>query len=111
VQIEGTPLKLPPPLDLSAYRIVQEALTNTLKHAGPAIAEVTVRYGRRAVELEISDTGNGRGANGNLLGAGHGLVGMRERVAMLGGELATGHRAEGGFSVCARLPLDGATQA
>ncbi len=109
LRVEGQSTPLPQALDLSAYRIVQEALTNTLKHAGPASAEVTVRYRPGAVELEISDTGNG-GRNGNGLVTGHGLVGMRERVAMFGGELVTGRRAEGGFSVRARLPLD-ATQA
>jgi signal transduction histidine kinase len=109
VRIEGTPSKLPPPLDLSAYRIVQEALTNTLKHAGPASAEVAVRYRQGSVELEICDTGGG--SNGNGLGTGNGLVGMRERVAMFGGELETVRRDEGGFSVRARLPLGAATQA
>jgi len=110
VHVEGAPSKLPPPLDLSAYRIVQEALTNTLKHAGRASAEVTVRYGPRAVELDVSDTGNG-GNSSNGLGTGHGLVGMRERVTMLGGELETGRRAEGGFGVRARLPLGSAADA
>lgn len=108
LRVEGQATSLPQALDLSAYRIVQEALTNTLKHAGSSSAEVTVRYRPGAVELEISDTGNG--GNGNGLGTGHGLVGMRERVAMFGGELETGRRAEGGFSVRARLRLD-ATQA
>jgi signal transduction histidine kinase len=108
LRVEGQATSLPQALDLSAYRIVQEALTNTLKHAGSASAEVTVRYRPGAVELEISDTGNG--GNGNGLGTGHGLVGMRERVAMFGGELETRRRAEGGFSVRARLRRD-ATQA
>lgn len=106
LHVEGQATSLPQALDLSAYRIVQEALTNTLKHAGAVSAEVTVRYGSEVVELEISDTGTG--GNGNALGNGHGLVGMRERVAMFGGELETGRRAEGGFTVRARLPLDAA---
>lgn len=104
LHVEGKATSLPQALDLSAYRIVQEALTNTLKHSGAASAEVTVRYGSEAVELEISDTGTG--GNGNGPGTGHGLVGLRERVAMFGGELETGRRAEGGFTVRARLPFD-----
>jgi signal transduction histidine kinase len=102
VRVEGTPRELAPGVDLSAYRIVQEALTNALKHAGPARARVLVRYGRDALELEVADTGAG-GANG--AGTGHGLAGMRERVAVFGGELETGPRVEGGFAVRARLPL------
>jgi signal transduction histidine kinase len=102
LRIEGTPCPLPQAVDLSAFRIVQEALTNALKHAGPARAEVTVRYLDRAVELEIADTGTGIPAG---RGAGHGLIGMRERVAMFGGELETGRPGSGGFTVRARLPL------
>ena len=102
LRIEGAPCPLPQALDLSAFRIVQEALTNTLKHAGPAQAEVTVRYQDRAVELEIADTGKGTPAN---RATGHGLIGMRERVAMFGGELETTRAGGGGFTVRARLPL------
>jgi signal transduction histidine kinase len=102
LRVEGEPLPLPQALDLSAFRIVQEGLTNALKHAGPAQAEVTVRYRDGSVELEIVDTGSG-GPGGN--GAGHGLVGMRERVAMFGGELAADRGHGGGFVVRARLPL------
>jgi signal transduction histidine kinase len=101
LRIEGAPRPLPPALDLSAFRIVQEALTNTLKHAGPAHAEVTVRYENGLVRLEITDTGRGHGGSGT----GHGLVGMRERAAMFGGELEALPRPEGGFAVRARLPL------
>jgi signal transduction histidine kinase len=108
LRVEGEAASLPQALDLSAFRIVQEALTNTLKYAGPATAEVTVRYQNGAVELEISDTGEGR-ANGH--GTGHGLIGMRERVAMFGGDLEAGRREDGGFTVRARLPLSAATQA
>ena len=102
LRIEGTPCPLPQALDLSAFRIVQEALTNTLKHAGPAEAQVTVRYAGRAVELEITDTGTSTPAS---RGTGHGLIGMRERAAMFGGELETTRPASGGFTVRARLPL------
>ena len=103
VEIEGDPQPLPAGVDLSAYRIVQEALTNALKHAGPARALVRVRYRRDELELEVVDDGPGPGqANGT---GGHGLVGMRERVAMFGGDLAAGARSEGGFAVHARLPL------
>jgi signal transduction histidine kinase len=102
LRIEGAPRPLPPALDLSAFRIVQEALTNTLKHAGPARAEVTVRYEDGLVSLEVSDTGRGPGGG---RGTGHGLAGMRERAAMLGGELQALPRPEGGFAVRARLPL------
>jgi len=102
LRIEGTRRPLPPALDLSAFRIVQEALTNALKHAGPARAEVTVCYEDSQVTLEVADTGCG--ADG-ARGTGHGLVGMRERAAMFGGELEARPRPEGGFAVRARLPL------
>ncbi len=101
LSIEGDPRQLPLGVDLSAYRIVQEALTNTLKHARPARARVTVRYRADDVELEILDDGR-RSLNGSH--GGHGIAGMRERVRLYGGSLETGGRAEGGFSVRARLP-------
>ena len=102
VRIEGPQRPLPQAMDLSAFRIVQEALTNTLKHAGPAQAQVTVRYEDGLVTVEITDTGHGpQGAQGT----GHGLVGMRERAAMFGGELEAGRADGGGFTVRARLPL------
>jgi signal transduction histidine kinase len=100
--IEGEPGPLPAGVDLSAYRIVQEALTNTLKHARPAQAHVTVRYGADDIELEVLDDGRRR-VNGVLVG--HGIAGMRERVRLYGGTLETGGRPEGGFSVRARLPI------
>jgi signal transduction histidine kinase len=100
--IEGAPAPVPAGVDLAAYRIVQEALTNTRKHAGPARASVAVRYGPDALELEISDDGRA-GVNG---GGGHGLIGMRERVALYGGQLDAGPRPEGGFSIRAHLPLE-----
>jgi signal transduction histidine kinase len=87
---------------VSAYRIVQEALTNVLKHAGPARARVIVRYASRELELEIADDGRGSRAVGD---PGHGLVGMRERVALYGGDFDAGARNGGGFVVRARLPL------
>ena len=94
--------ELPPAVGLSAYRIVQEALTNTLKHAGPAArARVAVRRDPDALTIEVSDDGTG----GAPSPGGHGLVGMRERAALLGGELSAGPRAGGGFAVVARLPL------
>jgi len=99
--IEGEPTELPAGVDLSAYRIVQEALTNALRHAGPATARVTVRYAEGELELEVADDGAGS-TNGD--GAGHGLVGIHERVAMLGGEVEAGRRPAGGYSVRARLP-------
>ena len=101
--VEGDPVELPPGVDLSAYRIVQEALTNALKYAGPARAWVLVRYGEKDVTLEIANDGTSDSASGN--GGGHGLVGMRERVAVYGGELESGPRAGGGFAVRARLPI------
>jgi signal transduction histidine kinase len=102
VRVEGERRELPPGVDVSAYRIVQEALTNALKHAGPARARVSIRYGEEALELEIADTGRG-GTNG--AGGGYGLDGMRERVAVFGGRLDSGPQSSGGFAVRARLPL------
>jgi signal transduction histidine kinase len=101
---EGAPARLPAGLDLAAYRIVQEALTNTRKHAGPARARVAVRYAPEALELEITDDGR-PAANG---GSGHGLIGMRERVALYGGQLDAGPRPQGGFTIHAHLPLQAA---
>jgi signal transduction histidine kinase len=102
LRIEGTPATVPLGIDLSAYRVVQEALTNTLKHAGAARAEVRLRYLAGALEVEVIDDGRGSG-NGHA--GGHGLAGMQERVAVFGGEFAAGPRVEGGFEVRARLPL------
>jgi signal transduction histidine kinase len=102
LQVEGEPSNLPPGIAVSAYRIVQEALTNVLKHAGPAQARVIVRYASGELELEITDDGRGPGKPGD---PGHGLVGMRERVALYGGDLDARARNGGGFVVRARLPL------
>jgi signal transduction histidine kinase len=107
LRVEGTPAPLPAGLDLSAYRIVQEALTNVVKHAGPATAQVTIRYRDHDVAVEVTDTGRGVGAvaGDGRRGTGHGLIGMRERVAAFGGDLEVGPRPGGGFRVAARLPL------
>ena len=102
VVVKGEPKALPPGVDLAAYRVVQEALTNALKHAGAARALVTIRYGVSALELAVTNDGRVR-RNGR---AGHGVVGMRERVALYGGELEVGPRREGGYVVRASLPLD-----
>jgi signal transduction histidine kinase len=101
--VEGEPRRLPPGIDRSAYRIVQEGLTNTLKHAGPAHASVRLRYGDSALELEVLD--DGRGAEGASRG-GFGLLGMRERAELYGGVLAADGRPDGGFALRARLPLE-----
>jgi signal transduction histidine kinase len=106
-EVAGPPRPLPPGVDLSAYRIVQEALTNSLKHAGGASAHVLVRYETDAVELEVVDDGPGPPpSDANGAAAGHGLIGMRERVQLFGGELDAGSRAGGGFRVWARLPAE-----
>jgi signal transduction histidine kinase len=102
-RIEGEPVELPPGIDLSAYRIVQEALTNALRHAGPARARVSVRYRPSRLELEIENDGRSE-ANGT--GEGQGLVGMEQRVALFGGQLTAGPRAGAeGYRVKATLPL------
>jgi signal transduction histidine kinase len=106
LRIEGERPDLSPGVDLSAYRIVQEGLTNALKHAKGAHAEVVVRYIDSSVELEIADNGLGT-PNGD--GKGHGLVGMRERVALYGGTIDAGPRAGGGFVLRAWLPVEGHT--
>jgi signal transduction histidine kinase len=107
-EVAGAPRPLPPGVDLSAYRIVQEALTNTLKHAGGARAHVLVRYDPNAVEVEVVDDGPGPPAAADANGAatGHGLIGMRERMQLFGGELDAGPRPGGGFRVWARLPAE-----
>jgi signal transduction histidine kinase len=93
---------VPPGVDLSAYRIIQEALTNVLKHAGPsATARVSVTFGTDDLDILVSDTGV-VGSNGN--GRGHGLIGIRERVAVVGGQVEAGPGPEGGFVVHAHLP-------
>jgi signal transduction histidine kinase len=105
LRVEGAARPLPEALDVSAYRIVQEALTNSLKHAGSAHAWVLVRYAAEALELEIGDDGRGPPHSPNGASAGRGLIGMRERVALFGGELVAGPAPGRGFRVRARLPL------
>ena len=108
VIIEGEEKPLPPGVDLSAYRIIQEALTNTLKHAGPVKADVTIRYLGDALELEIKDNGNnGPLSEANQENKGRGLIGMRERVSLHSGEFQAGRLSEGGFIVKAKLPVTG----
>jgi signal transduction histidine kinase len=102
LSIEGTPEQLPAGIDLTAYRLVQEGLTNALKHAQARHADVLVRYGDGHVEVTVSDDGHGVGSGD---GGGHGLVGMRERVSVYGGKLEAGPREGGGFQLRARLPL------
>jgi len=112
VRTTGEPCPVPEDVGLTVYRIAQEALTNVLKHAGPAQAEVHLHYGE---QLEITVTDDGRGAAAVLAGqappgAGRGTTGMRERVAMLGGRLAAGPRAGGGFQVHAVIPAQGESE-
>jgi signal transduction histidine kinase len=104
LEIEGEPVPLPAGVDLTAYRLVQEGLTNSIKHAAASRAEVRVRYDGDYLEVEVSDDGHGGGGAASN-GGGHGLVGMRERVSIYGGELEAGPRAEGGFRLRARLPV------
>jgi signal transduction histidine kinase len=101
--VEGTPRPLPPSIDLSAYRIVQEGLTNVIKHAGQATAQVRVCYLDHVLELQVTDDGPG---SPDEESSGHGLLGVRERVALFGGSFQAGNRAEGGFGLRALLPLD-----
>ena len=106
LRVLGDAVQLPPGIDLAAYRIVQEALTNALKHAGSARASVTVAYEPGEVVLTIEDDGEGPREEDDLseTGGGHGLVGMRERAALYGGLVQAGRRRGGGFAVRARLP-------
>jgi signal transduction histidine kinase len=106
LRIDGEPRSLPAGIELSAFRIVQEALTNTMKHAGQARAQVSIRYGADMLELEIHDDGPGatRHAAEGAASRGHGLVGMRERVTLYGGHLDVGDHQAGGFAVRVRLP-------
>jgi signal transduction histidine kinase len=103
LRIEGKPIQLPAGLDLTAYRLVQEGLTNALKHARAESAQVFVRYGADDIEVAVFD--DGQGGSGDGTGGGHGLVGMRERVSVYGGELEAGPRPDGGYRLRARLPL------
>jgi signal transduction histidine kinase len=106
LRIEGDPYTLPPGLDLAAYRVIQEAVTNVIKHAGPASVLIWLRFRAGCLELEITDSGVGPDAE-NLASSEsrHGLIGMRERIALFGGELWTGPAEGGGFAVRARVPV------
>jgi signal transduction histidine kinase len=103
LQVDGERRELPVGLELSAYRIVQEALTNALKHAGDAHASVRIHYGHDSLELEIVD--DGAGSPAGVASGGHGLVGMRERVALYGGRFDAGRRPSGGFAIRVLLPI------
>jgi signal transduction histidine kinase len=103
LHVDGDPAPLPRAIDLSAYRIVQEGLTNALKHARATRADVTVRYRSDDLEVEVADNGAGAATTDGL---GHGLVGIGERVKIYGGEMRTGAAPNGGFVLTARLPLD-----
>ena len=107
LQVHGTRPPLQAGVDLSAYRIVQEALTNVVKHAGPATAQVVVGYRDQEIRVEVTDDGRGAvtSVGDGRVGSGHGLIGMRERVAAFGGDLEVGPRPGGGFRVAARLPF------
>ena len=103
--IEGERRSLPPGIELAAYRVVQEAITNAIKYAGGSPTDVRVRYGADEVQLQVCDRGGAGDAANPVGGSGHGLVGMRERVRVFGGELHTGPRADGGFEVRVRIPV------
>lgn len=104
VVIDESARPLPPAVDTAAFRIVQESLTNVIRHAGPARATVVVRHGDDSVEIEVTDDGRGAAASDDG-GGGHGLAGMRERVNLLGGQLHAGSGSAGGYRVWARFPL------
>jgi signal transduction histidine kinase len=103
LEVGGDPVDLSPALDLSAYRIVQEGLTNTLKHGNARRADVRVRYDPGRLTIEVRDDGRGPGPSDGL---GHGLVGIGERVKIYGGDMSAGAGETGGFVLRARLPLD-----
>jgi signal transduction histidine kinase len=104
LHVDGEPVALPRAIDLSAYRIVQEGLTNALKHAHATGADVTLRYAPDELEIEVRDNGNGVASSDGL---GHGLVGVRERVKIFGGEMTAGSADGGGFALTTRLPIVG----
>jgi len=104
--VEGHQRALPPGIELAVYRVVQEALTNVLKHAGPSTsAVVRIAYGANELTLEIADDGRGAATALSAGGAGHGLIGMRERVEIYGGTFSAGPREGGGYGICAALPI------
>ncbi|ADD44123.1 histidine kinase [Stackebrandtia nassauensis DSM 44728] len=109
--IDGTPFPLDQGIALTAFRIIQEGLTNTLKHGGPANSGVRISYREDELEIEVTDNGAGQKSLTTASGrVGHGLVGMRERVALYGGSLRTGPRPGGGFRVHALIPIEAPTE-
>jgi len=102
--VRGTARPLPPVVELEAFRIIQEALTNSLKHAGPTWATVTIDYGDEFLGVDVRDHGRGGGTSSTL---GYGLISMRQRAASLGGDLDAGPDTEHGFRVTAHLPVGG----
>jgi len=105
LRVSGEAAALPMPVDLAAYRIIQESLTNAIRHAGPATATVSLTYSDAELLIEVAD--NGRGAAPIAATGGHGLIGMRERAAAAGGTMRAGSTPGGGYLVCARLPVPG----
>jgi signal transduction histidine kinase len=105
LRVEGQPVQVSPGLSLCAYRVVQEALTNSLKHAGHVRAEVAIRWTGNELEVEVVDDGIGRPSAARGEPSGHGIAGMRERAALHGGIVQTGPRPDGGFAVRARMPV------
>jgi signal transduction histidine kinase len=105
VEVASPPAELPTAIDQAAYRIAREAVTNAIRHAGPARLVVVVAYGPGDLELLVADDGRGPRDSANAEGGGRGIAGMRERAELLGGKLTAGPRPEGGFQVRARLPL------
>jgi signal transduction histidine kinase len=105
IVVAGTPRPLPPGVERAAYRIVQESLTNVLRHAGDASAWVTVGYEGDRLVVEVADDGSGAAGGGGADGSGYGLIGIRERALSVGGEADAGPRPQGGFHVRASLPL------
>jgi signal transduction histidine kinase len=101
LQTEGTTRSLPAGVELAAYRVVQEALTNALKHARPSRVQVRLRFGANSLEISVENDGASQTGDGS----GHGLIGMHERVALYGGRLTASARPDGGFHVDAEIPL------
>jgi signal transduction histidine kinase len=104
VRWSGRRRPLPPEIDVSAFRIIQEAVTNVVRHAGTPRCSVAVEFREKELAVEVLDDGRGAAADGPAEGAGYGLVGMRERISLLRGDFSAGPRPEGGFRVAARIP-------
>ncbi|MFJ9936795.1 sensor histidine kinase [Streptomyces virginiae] len=104
MEVVGTPTRLPQGMELCVYRVIQEALTNVLKHAGPTSAAVTLRYESRAVVVTVTDEGSGALRTNTVIAPGHGVIGMRERAKIYGGSVTAGPRTPGGFEVRLVLP-------